>query len=464
VASFGSSASNHRRYHQPIQEGRAPLLSSGAGRSTNQVEPFCHNAQDRGTVLPNGILVRNVSRNRASLGAVAGGLGAQAMLVISGPATARLLGVTERGRLALLVVVVSIISQVAALGLPTAVAYTASSSRVPSAQLLRLLAQTWVQLCLIAAAAAGTAVFLVSRSDPSSPDWLEALLGVVYVVSAMTISLMFACLQGEQRYTPMNWLRVMVASLSALVLFILLAIIHHTSVSVVFGTLALANVVAAAAGAYFVLAAGDRSVVETAVGVRSLLRFGLAALPADNAPLETLSLDQLAVGTILPARQLGLYAVAAAFDNLSSILVAAFGSVALTRITGEPDVAERRRLIRRIGVNAAAIALGSALFAEAIVGWLLPLAFGSAFAPAIPVARVLIVAGSLLAFRRILVVFLQAAGRPGRTAAGEAVALVTLSIAAVVFVPLFGLFGAGYALILAALVADLYLVRVLGWL
>ena len=85
-------------------------------------------------------------------------------------------------------------------------------------------------------------------------------------------------------------------------------------------------------GACVVMAHTRRPNVETEITVRSLLRFGLAALPAANAPLESLTPDQAAVGIILPAQQLGLYAVAAAFDNLPSILVTAFGTVALTRM------------------------------------------------------------------------------------------------------------------------------------
>jgi O-antigen/teichoic acid export membrane protein len=405
--------------------------------------------------------MRNLARNRASVVAVAGGLVAQAMLVVSGPATARLLGVTDRGRLALLVIIVSITSQVVALGLPTAVAYVTSTSGISALQVVRLLARTWATLCLVAATIAGTVAFLVSRSDPSSAGWQEALLAAVLVVSTMCFGLMFACLQGERRFAFTNWLLIVNSSLPAVVLFVLLMLVHHTSVSVVFSTLVLANVAASSLGAYFVIARPMGASVKTGVTVQSLLRYGLAALPAANAPLETLSLDQAAVGAILPRQQLGLYAVAAAFDNLPSILIYAYGTVALTRVTAETDLIARRSLIRRTAVRAALIAAAASLFAEAIVGWLLPLAFGASFAPAIPVARVLIVAGFLLSCRRILVIFLQAAGRPGRTAVGEVIALVALAAAAAILVPPIGLMGAAFALIFAATVANAYLLWML---
>lgn len=405
--------------------------------------------------------MRAVARNRASVGAVAGGLVAQAMLVVSGPATARLLGVADRGRLALLVIIVSITSQVLALGLPTAVAYVTSASDISALQVVRLLAKTWAGLCLVAASVVATVVFLVSRSDPSSSSWQAALLAAILVVSNMCFALMFGCLQGERRFASTNWLLIVNASLPAIVLFVLLLLVHHTSVSVVFSTLVLANVAASTLGACFVIARPMGVSVRIEVTVQSLLRYGLAALPAANAPLETLSLDQAAVGAILPRQQLGLYAVASAFDNLPTILIYAYGTVALTRVAAEADLTARRRLIRRTAVGAVLIAAAASIFAEAIVGWLLPLAFGSSFAPAVPVARVLIVAGFLLSCRRILVVFLQAAGRPGRTAIGELLALVTLAGAAAILVPLIGLMGAAFALILAASVADAYLLLML---
>lgn len=406
---------------------------------------------------------RTIAGGRASLGALAGSLIGQAMLVISGPATARLLGVSDRGRLALLVIVVTITSQVGALGLPTSVAYFTSSLGIPAIQVLRLLTKTWLILCAGAAATAATIAFLVSGTGQVGSGWLDALLAAVYVVSFMTYALMFGCLQGERRFTSLNWLRVIYSSISAAVLFTLLAVIHRTSVPVVFGTLIAANVLACGLGMYLVIRRSIARDTKTVITISALLRFGLAALPAANAPLESLSLDQAAVGALLPRQQLGLYVVAAAFDNLPSILMNSYGSVALTRITAERDSAARRHVIRRTAVGAAWIAGGASLFAEGIVGWLLPAAFGADYTAAVPVARVLILAGFLLSYRRILIVLLQAAGRPGQTAVGEMMGLGILVVGAFTLVPLFGLVGAAYALILAAIVADIYLLWKLGW-
>ena len=59
--------------------------------------------------------------------------------------------------------------------------------------------------------------------------------------------------------------------------------------------------------------------------------------------------------------------------------------------------------------------------------------------------------------RRILVVFLQALGRPGHTGVGEGVALVALLGLALILTPTFGLIGASASLLGAAMLASLYL-------
>ncbi len=89
--------------------------------------------------------------------------------------------------------------------------------------------------------------------------------------------------------------------------------------------------------------------------------------------------------------------------------------------------------------------------------WLLPFAFGASFAPAVSAARILIVAGFFLSIRRILVVFLQAVGRPGHTGYGELAALAVLVAFALLLVPPLGIVGAGFALLLAAGASDAYL-------
>ena len=113
--------------------------------------------------------------------------------------------------------------------------------------------------------------------------------------------------------------------------------------------------------------------------------------------------------------------------------------------------------MKRADLLSVGLAGAATAFTEAIVGWLLPAAFGEAFAGAVAPARVLILAGFFMGMRRIYVVFLQGVGRPGRTGIGEAIALVTLLALAAVLVPLLSLMGASLALLGAAVASNVYL-------
>ena len=146
-----------------------------------------------------------------------------------------------------------------------------------------------------------------------------------------------------------------------------------------------------------------------------------------------------------------------AFNNLPSVLLGSLGTIALPRIASEtlrecsPAPDQKNSGCRSTHRG------GTTVLAELIVAWLLPLAFGANFASAVPAARLLIVAGFFLSIRRILVVFLQAVGRPGRTGVGEVAALVVLAVFAVLLIPPLGIVGASTALVLAAGASDVYL-------
>jgi O-antigen/teichoic acid export membrane protein len=277
----------------------------------------------------------------------------------------------------------------------------------------------------------------------------------------MTSQVILACVQGEHRFRLLNWLRPVGSIVYAVGLLCLFLFTRHSGVAPVLGILVAANLTACVVGAAFLAADWTPTGVGTTVTTRSLLRYGLASLAAATAPLESLSIDQAVVGLLLSRQKLGLYVVGSAFDNLSSLLVSGIGTIALPRIAGAPDHESRRALMRRTAFLAVALAGGAALLAEAIVGWILPVAFGTDFAGAIPPARVLILAGFFMAVRRILVVFLLAIGRPGHTAVGEGIALLTLFAFAAVLVPILGLVGASVALLAAAMAANLYLLRAL---
>jgi stage V sporulation protein B len=273
----------------------------------------------------------------------------------------------------------------------------------------------------------------------------------------MTTQLILACVQGEHHFRALNLLRPVFVTISAVSLVFLWLLVRHAGAAVALGVNAAAYCTVCLIGGVFLAVTTRPSSASANVSMRSLMRYGLASLAGGNAPLETLQIDQAIVGLLLSRYALGLYAVGSAFDNLPGILVSGIGTIALPRIAGAPDLKSRGAIMTRTVLLALALAAAATIFAEAIVGWLLPAAFGGAFAGAIAPARILILAGFFMGIRRIFVVFLQAVGRPGHTGVGEMAALGTLLVLAVLLVPILGLIGASLALLGSAATANIYL-------
>lgn len=399
--------------------------------------------------------------NNPSLGSLAASTFSQGMLLLSGPVSARMLGVTGRGEYALLTIIVTFASFFGAAGIPTAVTYVVASQRLPARDILKAIASIWASLCFAASAVSALAVVLIVHSAASSPQWLEAALVAVCVSAIMTTQLIVGCVQGEHHFRALNLLRPAFGTIFAVSLTILWLIVRHAGAAVVLTVNTAAFVMTALIGAIFVAVRSRRSNSNATVSKRFLIRYGLASLAGANAPLETLQVDQAVVATLLSRYELGLYAVASAFDNLPGILVAGVGTIALPRLAAAKSPESRRAIMKRALLLAVLVAGAATIFTEAIVGWLLPAAFGDAFAQAVVPARILILAGFFMGLRRILVVFLQGVGRPGHTGVGEAIGLATLLLLAALLVPTLGLPGASLALLGSALVANLYLLRVL---
>lgn len=394
----------------------------------------------------------------AYVGAMAASIVGQAAVGVSGPATARLLGPEGRGELALMAILVVLGASLITAGLPNAVAYTIARQGVSARSVLRLIGRLWLRLAAVAAAMCIVALVLLASRRPASSLPLEAPLVALWCVSTAAWALLLACLQGERRLGVLNWLRPLAPVVSAAGTLSLLLAVHHASVVVVLTVLVACSTAALLAGIWV----GTRHLRDEgpapAASTRPLLQYGLRSLIGANAPVEAYSLDQAAVALFLSTSQLGIYVVATAFDNLPSLLVFGLGTIALPRLAAERDDRLRRRRLFRLSLWTVGVASLTTMLAEILVGILLPLLFGSAFLQALPVARVLIIAGFFLALRRMLVVFLQALGRPGRTTIAEIAAIAALFVFATVLIPPFGLLGAAAALLLAAVASTAYLV------
>ena len=185
-----------------------------------------------------------------------------------------------------------------------------------------------------------------------------------------------------------------------------------------------------------------------AADVKAALRFGIHGWGAGALALVNQRIDLLMLTVMATHDELGLYAVSV---TLASVLGTIPVSIALPT---------RNRVAR--GDHEAAVEASSfSIFVTFILGvgviaslpWLVPLALGEAFAPAIPTMIVLIAAQVPLAGIVILTFSIVGAGRPAAPLYGEATALILTVVAILLLFPTYGPIAAALANLFANVVS-----------
>src|SRR5436190_2109755 len=263
---------------------------------------------------------------RPVAGAVAGMGSIQASLIVSGVVAARVLGVENRGRLAVLVLLSAIATQLGTLGVPAAVTYFLSKGQSRK-HLLRL-----VKPVAVVQAAGLTVVVLLAIlgwfdvADGTASPGLAALAAVL-VPAILLQQYSLAILQGERRFRAFNVLRALPALAYAAAL-VSVTLARPSSLLLVVGVWVGATWLAALTTAAVVRRARASFRSSAApVGTRSLLGFGLKAVIGAVSPTEVFRVDQAVVGLFLSPAALGVYVVGLAFTNLPKFFAQGIGQV-----------------------------------------------------------------------------------------------------------------------------------------
>ncbi|PZR54412.1 hypothetical protein DNL40_04850 [Xylanimonas oleitrophica] len=160
-------------------------------------------------------------------------------------------------------------------------------------------------------------------------------------------------------------------------------------------------------------------------------------------------LDQSLVTPLSDADQAGLYAVAVAVGELPLLLSAAVRDVTFVSEAAGSDDARLARTSRVATLVCGAVALGVGL----TMGWWLPLLFGAAFAPAVPVTAVVLAAVVLGIPGSVAGSALGGRGRPGLRSVSLAVACAVNLVVLLLLVPSTGALGAAWATLVGNAVA-----------
>lgn len=371
--------------------------------------------------------------------------------LVTGALLARLLGVTGRGSIATIIVWSGAIAYVGDCGAPVAYAYLSARKPETRAQLGRN--------AVTITAFLGLALSLVAIPIVLSVVGTESGLGTIAVVYAftfiplnLTARLAQGIHQGARDFATFNRVRYSLAITYLIGLVILFSTDTRTVGSVVVVLLA-SNLVAAVV-AWGGLSARNslRKSLDKPL-LKQTFSFGLRAHFGNLTPIDSLQLDIALIAILLSAREVGLYAVAAAAAVAIRTLGSSIGLVALPSVAAEKTASSRRRtsglFFRAAFLVIAITALTAALTAPVLV----PLIYGNEFEGAVPITQILVIGITAAALRQVLGDCLRGMGKPLQSTVAEVVSWVIAVAGLVVLIPAAGVIGAATAVSISYVVA-----------
>lgn len=365
--------------------------------------------------------------------AVLGSMVAQVALVVSGPIVVRLLGIEDRGRLALVFAVAMFASQVGVIGVPSAVSWFVASRRLDAGQVLAGLQRRFAVQVLIASTAAALGVLALDAAGRElAGPWLLALVVAGGTAGAMVALLGFAALQGQQRFAELAWLTPLPAVTYAIAAAILLALDTGSVALLLAINLAGWAVVA---GVSLLVVRRSASIPQpgTAPSAAEVSAYGRQAMVASAAPIDTLGVEQLLLGLVAGTYALGLFSVGWAFETGPVVVLVALASFVGPRLS-VLAAQQRADFVVRWLLRALVLALMVCLAIQVVLEPVLRLAFGDEALPALPLARVLVIAGVALGLRRITAACLVGLGKARAATWCELVGFATMVVGVLLLV------------------------------
>lgn len=198
--------------------------------------------------------------------------------------------------------------------------------------------------------------------------------------------------------------------------------------------------------------------------VGPVLRFGLPLAGANLLGYSLLNADYAIIGAFLGPVELGIYTLAFTVASWStSVMSSTINSVAMPAFSAlDAESAELRAFLARTMRLVALIAFPVTALTMVLAGELVAVLYGSTWAAAAPVLRILALYGGVFALSLLLSNLLVGQGRAGAVFGVQAVWLVVLIPAVGLSLRPFGLPGAAWVhvAVIAAAVMPLYLCAV----
>jgi O-antigen/teichoic acid export membrane protein len=385
-------------------------------------------------------------------------VGTQVLIVLmnltTGIITARLLGAEGRGIYVSITLWPPLLGMLATAGLNSAVVVRMRRNAQEAdavAGAAWLLGLAWSAV-VIAAGVLLVPLFMGGYSADTVLLAQVCLIAVLFNATQIVIKQAFAGV-GQYWYCNLTHLLPQLYHLMALVGIALIATLTARSA-------ALALFLSSALAVVSVLPKFWRTIRPRFTKVRAEMRelrsYSMRAAPAGLVTALILHSDRLVLIPLLSARELGFYAVAFSFSRVVQFVQPALQSIFLSHLSGQAEVDSRRVhdtacrfLVALLGIGCVVLWLAGE--------WLLRLAYGAEFAPAIHIFRLLVIEASLGVLAQVSVQLFLARDRPGVVSAIQAGTLLVSLALLLWLVPIYGALGAAAALLSAGVVRWLAL-------
>ena len=414
------------------------------------------------TVLqPQGSRLRRVAsqlaRGDRPLFAMFRSVGTQVLIVVmnmvTGIITARLLGAEGRGVYVAMTLWPPLLAMLATAGLNSAVVFRlrrspGSADAVAGAALLLALGGS---LLLITVGAVLLPWFLRAYS-PATVLFAQLCLAAVTVNATQIVIKQSFAGAGQYWYCNLTHLLPQLFHLLALVAIML-------AITVTPRAAALALFVSGAVAVLVVLPKFWRTLRPRFAAIRAelgeLRSYSFRAAPSGLVTAFIMHSDRLVLIPMLPARELGFYAVAFSFSRVVQFVQPALQSILLSHMSAQGEGAPR---VHDVACRILIASLTAACVLLWIAGeWLLGFAYGAEFASAVDIFRLLVIEASLGVLAQVSVQLYLARDRPGVVSSIQAITLVVSLALLLTLVPRFGALGAAVALLTAGAIRWLLL-------
>jgi len=196
--------------------------------------------------------------------------------------------------------------------------------------------------------------------------------------------------------------------------------------------------------------------------IRPLAAYGAAQIAALTPAALNAQLDQLVLSQIVPAADLGRYAIAVSLTVLPMPFVSAIGNVAFPRLAAQDrPTAVTDRMQRMAVLGSAGIAAAMLVPLAAGAYWIVPLVFGAGYRGAVPLLWILSPGAVFLACGQVTGDLLRGRNRPIIVAWAQGLAAIFTVVLLFALLPLIGVAAAAIASTVAYGVALAMMLRCL---